>query len=192
MFDRKLWPNLLSGTRIALMPAVLLAAIFGSKPWFVILLAASLTTDALDGFLARRLNAFSDFGRKLDSAADYLTLMTGLAGIALLWPESVRRELPWIATGLGAFFGVIVFGFIRLGRAPCYHTWAAKLGAIGCSLSMIPLLSGWSAGPFHVMIGLQVLAALEEVVIIMLIPKHEGEIATVWHAWRLRRSGGGA
>ena len=192
MFDRKIWPNLLSGTRIALMPAVLLAAIFGSKPWFVILLAASLTTDALDGFLARRLNAFSDFGRKLDSAADYLTLMTGLAGIALLWPESVRRELPWIATGLGAFFGVIVFGFIRLGRAPCYHTWAAKLGAIGCSLSMIPLLSGWSAGPFHVMIGLQVLAALEEVVIIMLIPKHEGEIATLWHAWRLRRSGGGA
>jgi len=190
MFDPKLWPNLLSGTRIALMPAVLLAAIFGSKPWFVILLAASLTTDALDGFLARRLNAFSDFGRKLDSAADYLTLMTGLAGIALLWPESVRRELPWIATGLGAFFGVIVFGFIRLGRAPCYHTWAAKLGAIGCSLSMIPLLSDWSPVPFHVMIGLQVLAALEEVVIIMLIPKHEGEIATVWHAWRLRRGGG--
>lgn len=192
MFDPKLWPNLLSGTRIALMPAVLLAAIFGSKPWFVILLAASLATDALDGFLARRLNAFSDFGRKLDSAADYLTLMTGLAGIALLWPDSVRRELPWIATGLGAFFGVVVFGFIRLGRAPCYHTWAAKLGAIGCSLSMIPLLSDWSAGPFHVMIVLQVLAALEEVVIIMLIPKHEGEIATVWHAWRLRRSGGGA
>lgn len=191
MFNPKLWPNLLSGTRIVLMPAVLMAAIAGSKPWFVLLLAASLTTDALDGFLARRLNAFSDFGRKLDSAADYLTLMTGLAGIALLWPESVRRELPWIATGLAAFFGVIVFGFIRLGRAPCYHTWGAKIGVIGCSLSMIPLLSGWSAVPFHVMIGLQVLAALEEVVIIVLIPKHEGEIATVWHAWRLRRSGRG-
>jgi hypothetical protein len=55
---------------------------------------------------------------------------------------------------------------------------------------MIPLLSGWSAVPFHVMIVLQVLAALEEVVIIMLIPKHEGEIATVWHAWRLRQGGG--
>jgi len=192
MFNPKLWPNLLSGTRIALMPAVLLAAIVGSKPWFVILLAASLSTDALDGFLARRLNAFSDFGRKLDSAADYLTLMTGLAGIALLWPESVRRELPWIATGLGAFFGVIVFGFVRLGRAPCYHTWGAKLGAIGCSFSLIPLLAEWSAVPFHVMIGLQVLAALEEVVIILLIPKHEGEIATVWHAWRLRQSGRGA
>jgi len=189
MFNPKLWPNLLSGARIALMPAVLVAAMMGSKRWFVILLAASLCTDAFDGFLARRLNAFSDFGRKLDSAADYLVLMTGLSGIALLWPEIVQRELPWIATGLGAFFGVIVFGFIRLGRAPCYHTWGAKIGVIGCSLSMIPLLAGWSAVPFHVMIGLQVLAALEEMVIIVLLPKYEGEIATVWHAWRLRQAG---
>jgi phosphatidylglycerophosphate synthase len=183
----KRWPNLLSGARIALMPAVLLAAIVGSRPWFVVLVAASLLTDALDGFLARKLNAFSDFGRKLDSAADYLTMMTGLAGIALLWPEIVRRELPWIIAGLAAFFGVIVFGFVRLGHPPCYHTWAAKIGVIGCALSMIPLLSGWSAVPFHVAVCLQILAAVEEVIISLLIPKHVGEMATVWHAWRMRQ-----
>jgi phosphatidylglycerophosphate synthase len=183
----KRWPNLLSGARIALMPAVLLAAIVGSRPWFVVLVAASLLTDALDGFLARKLNAFSDFGRKLDSAADYLTMMTGLAGIALLWPEIVRRELPWIIAGLAAFFGVIVFGFVRLGHPPCYHTWAAKIGVIGCALSMIPLLSGWSAVPFHVAVCLQILAAVEEVIISLLIPKHVGEMATVWHALRMRR-----
>jgi phosphatidylglycerophosphate synthase len=183
----KVWPNLLSGARIALMPAVLLSAIAGSKPWFAVLIAASLLTDAFDGFLARKLNAFSDFGRKLDSATDYLTMMTGLAGIAILWPELVRRELPWIIAGLSAFFGVIVFGFVRLGHAPCYHTWAAKVGVIGCALSMIPLLSGWSAVPFHVMVSLQILAAVEEVIISLLIPKHVGEMATVWHAWRVRR-----
>jgi phosphatidylglycerophosphate synthase len=187
----KLWPNLLSGLRIALMPAVLLAAIAGSRLWFVVLVAASLLTDALDGFLARKLNAFSDFGRKLDSAADYLTMMTGLAGIAILWPELVRRELPWIVAGLAAFFGVIVFGFVRLGRAPCYHTWTAKIGAIGCALSMIPLLSGWSAVPFHVMVGIQIFAAVEEVIISLLIPGHVGEMATMWHAWRKRRAGRG-
>jgi phosphatidylglycerophosphate synthase len=191
MFDPKLWPNLLSGARIALMPAVLTAAMAGSRFWFVVLLAASLATDALDGFLARRLNAFSDFGRKLDSAADYLTLVTGLAGIALLWPEIMRRELPWVATGLGAFFGVIAVGLVRLGRAPCYHTWGAKVGVIGCALSMIPLLAEWSAAPFHVMIVLQVLAGVEEIVIVFLLPRHTGEIATVWHAWRLRRAQGG-
>lgn len=187
MLNPKLWPNLLSGARIALMPAVLTAAMAGSKLWFLVLAGASLATDALDGFLARRLNAFSDFGRKLDSAADYLTMITGLAGIALLWPDIVRQELPWIVTGLAAFFGVIVFGFIRLGRAPCYHTWAAKVGVVGCALSMIPLLTEWSALPFHVMIVIQVLAAIEEMIITVLVPSHEGEIATVGHAWRLRR-----
>src|SRR5688572_21975882 len=158
----KIWPNLLSGTRIALMPAVLLAAIGGSRLWFLILVAASLATDALDGFVARRLNAFSDFGRKLDSAADYLTMITGLAGIALLWPDIVRRELPWIIAGLSAFFGVIVFGFVRLGHPPCYHTWAAKAGVAGCALSMIPLLSGWSSVPFRCMVGLRFLRRLKK------------------------------
>jgi phosphatidylglycerophosphate synthase len=188
----KLWPNLLSGARIALMPAVLLAAMAGSRLWFLILVGASLATDALDGFLARRLNAFSDFGRKLDSAADYLTMITGLAGIALLWPEIVRRELPWIVAGLSAFFAVIVFGFVRLGHPPCYHTWAAKAGVAGCALSMIPLLTGWSAVPFHFMVILQIFAAIEEVVISLVIPKHVGEMATVWHALRLRRQNAAA
>lgn len=183
----KLWPNLLSGARIGLMPAVLTAALAGSRFWFVVLLALSLTTDALDGFVARKLNAFSDFGRKLDSAADYLTLMVGLAGIAVLWPDIVRRELPWIVAGLAAFFAVIVYGFIRLGRAPCYHTWASKIGAVGCAAAMLPLLTGGSALPFHAAVTLQIFAGIEEMVIVVLVPSHVGEMATAWHAWRLRR-----
>lgn len=183
----KRWPNVVSGVRIALMPAVLTAAMAGSRRWFVVLLVTSLATDALDGFLARRLNAFSDFGRKLDSAADYLTMIVGLAGIALLWPDIVRRELPWIVTGLGAFFATVVYGFVRLGRAPCYHTWGAKIGAAACAFSLIPLLAGWSAVPFHVVIGFQVLVGLEEMLIALLVPSHVGEMPSVWHAWRLRR-----
>lgn len=185
--NQKLWPNLITASRIVLMPAVLTAALLGSRLWFVVLLVTSLSTDAIDGFLARRLNAFSDFGRKLDSAADYLTLTTGIAGIALLWPEIMRRELPWVVTGLVAFFAVIVFGIVRLGHVPCYHTWGAKVGTAGCAISLIPLLAEWSAVPFHVMLTVQITAGLEEILIILLLPEHRGEIATVWHAWRVRR-----
>lgn len=187
MVNPKLWPNVLTGTRILLMPAVLAAAMVGSRGWFVVLLAIALATDALDGFLARRLNAFSDFGRKLDSVADYLIMIAGLGGIALLWPEMVWRELPWIAVGLAAFLAVIFYGFVRLGRAPCYHTWGAKAGAAGCALSIVPLLADWSATPFHVMIVIQVCAALEEMIIALLLPAHDGEMPTLWHALRQRR-----
>jgi phosphatidylglycerophosphate synthase len=169
------------------MPAVLTSALAGSRPWFVVLLTAGLATDALDGFLARRLNAFTDFGRKLDSAADYLTMVTGIAGIAILWPEIMRRELPWVVAGLAAFFMVVVYGFVRLGRAPCYHTWASKLGVVACAFSLIPLLAEWTAVPFHAAISFQIVAGVEEMIIAVLVPSHTGEMASVWHAWRLRR-----
>lgn len=184
----KRWPNLISGTRVALMPAVLTTAIAGLRSWFVLLLTAALLTDAIDGFLARRLNAHTELGRKLDSVADYLTLITGIAGIALLWPEIMRRELPWVGAGLASFFAVVVYGFVRLGRAPFYHTWASKVAAVGTALSLIPLLAGWSATPFHVLIAVQVLVGLEELAIAFLVPEHAGEMASVWHALRLRQT----
>lgn len=169
------------------MPAVILAAIAGSRPWFIILLAISIATDALDGFLARRLNAHSELGRTLDSFADYVMLLSGAAGIALLWPEIMKRELPWVISGLAAFFGVLVFGYARFGRALRYHTWGAKLLGPALAASMIPLLGEWSATPFHVVVVLQIVSALEQLIIAVMLPSHGGEIPTVWHAWQLRR-----
>jgi phosphatidylglycerophosphate synthase len=186
---RRHWPNLISATRLALMPAVLGAAVARERELFVGLIAFSLLTDAVDGYLARRLGAESEFGRKLDSAADYVTLFTGTTGIALLWPEVVRRELPWILTGVAAFLAVIVLGLVRLGRAPCYHTWASKSGAILCPLTLIPLLTGGPAWPFHTVILFLILTGLEEVAILVVLPRHAGEMPTLWHAWRRRRAG---
>lgn len=180
-------PNLLSATRILLMPTALTAALAGSKMWFAIVLAVALATDAIDGILARWLHAESELGRKLDSAADYVTMLGGIAGIALLWPEIMRRELPWVAAGLTMFFAVIVYGLLRLGRAPCYHTWIAKVAAVTCALSLVPLLAEWTALPFHLAMALQIIGGVEELVIIQLVPWHQGEVPTLGHALRLRR-----
>lgn len=189
MVNAKILPNFLSGTRIVLVPAVLAAALAGSRLWFVVLLATSLATDALDGFFARRFNAFSEFGRKLDSIADYLTLISGLTGIAILWPVIMRRELPWVATGVSVFFVVLLYAYWRVGRLPFYHTWMSKLGVAGCALSLIPLLAEWTALPFHVSMTVLILAGVEGLAIATLIPWHQGEMPTAWHAWRVRRAG---
>ena len=189
--QRRHWPNLISATRLALMPAVLGSAVARERELFVVLIAFSLLTDAVDGYLARRLGAESEFGRKLDSAADYVTLFAGTTGIALLWPEVVRRELPWILTGVAAFLAVIVLGLILLGRAPCYHTWASKVGAVLCPFTLIPLLNEGPAWPFHAVILWLVATGIEEVAILLLLPGHVGEVPTLWHAWRRRRAGAG-
>ena len=46
--NRRHWPNLISATRLALMPAVLGAAVAGERAIFVGLIAFSLLTDAID------------------------------------------------------------------------------------------------------------------------------------------------
>lgn len=180
-------PNWLSVLRIVLAPAWVAAAVLGAKAWFIALLATGLLTDGLDGYLARRLKAESELGRKLDSVADYVTMITGIAGIALLWPDIMRRELPWVIAALVMFFAVVIYGLVRLGRAPCYHTWAAKTFAVACAVSLVPLLAGWAAWPFHVAVTLQILGGVEEMMIVRLVPEHRGEVATVWHALRMRR-----
>ena len=184
---RSQWPNIVTASRICLMPAVLFAAARGERGWFAGLLAVALITDVLDGYLARRLKAFSQFGRKLDSIADYTTLFVGLVGVILLWPEIVKREWPWFAAVMGSFFFAMIFSFVRLGRAPCYHTWASKATVAGCALSLIPLLAGWTATPAHIVATLQVLVGVEEIAIATLIPWHVGEMPSLWHAWKLRR-----
>ena len=58
---------------------------------------------------------------------------------------------------------------------------------MACGLSLIPLLLGYSAVPLHLALALQILGGLEELLIIYLVPWHEGELRTVWHALKLRR-----
>jgi phosphatidylglycerophosphate synthase len=183
---RSYWPNLLTSARIVLMPVVAGAAFMGWRQWFVGLLGVALLTDILDGYFARRLDAHSEFGRKLDSVADYLTLVTGLAGLALLWPEVVRREWIWFVAVMGSFCTAMTFCFLWLGRAPCYHTWASKVTVAACVVCLIPLFAGWSARPAHVVAVFQVLVGVEEMVIAILVPQHVGEMPSAWHAWRWR------
>lgn len=185
---RSQWPNLVTSVRVALAPALLGAGVAGERVWFGALLASALATDAADGYLARRLDAYSEFGRKLDSIADYLVLFSGLAGIWLLWPDVVRREWAWFAGVMASFFGAMLISFLRLGRVPCYHSWLSKATVAACVVALVPLLAGWTPVPARVVAAFQILVGVEEVVIAFLVPRHVGEMPSVWHAWRLRRS----
>ena len=74
-------PNALTVFRLLCVP-LLLASWYAPEPWGLwlplgIVLAASLT-DFLDGYLARRWNAQSDFGRLLDPPADKLVMAAAL------------------------------------------------------------------------------------------------------------------
>lgn len=69
-------PNILSAFRIAAAPFLLYVAFIGHKSIFLFILGLSLLSDAVDGFIARRLGVSSKIGTKLDSWGDLATYLT--------------------------------------------------------------------------------------------------------------------
>jgi cardiolipin synthase (CMP-forming) len=82
-------PNILSLSRILLVPVFLLLLIEGRDAAALVVLVISSATDFLDGFLARRLHQISRLGQLLDPAADRLYIFAALIGLA------VRELVPW-------------------------------------------------------------------------------------------------
>jgi len=71
-------PNILSLSRIVLLPVVLLFLFRRQGIAAVAVMAVSWVTDALDGYLARRLNQVTNMGRVLDHLVDKVWIGTVL------------------------------------------------------------------------------------------------------------------
>ena len=101
-------PNILSLARLGLIPVFLwLYCIKGSYVWAVVILAFSGLSDILDGWIARRFDMVSDFGKILDPAADKLTQMALIVCLVMryeqIWPLLalfVIKELTMGVLGL--------------------------------------------------------------------------------------------
>ncbi|UCG42860.1 MAG: CDP-alcohol phosphatidyltransferase family protein [candidate division WOR-3 bacterium] len=81
-------PNLLSLSRLVLLPVVLLLLARNQDIAALAVMAVSWITDGLDGFLARRLHQVTDLGRVLDHLVD--KIWTGAVLVTLVY----LRDLP--------------------------------------------------------------------------------------------------
>lgn len=73
-------PNLLSIVRLLLIPLIVYLYVWvRNNILAVVLVALSALTDIVDGFIARRFNMITDFGKFLDPLADKLTQLSVMA-----------------------------------------------------------------------------------------------------------------
>lgn len=97
MMEKKALPNLLTLSRILVIP-VLVAAFYFDKPWSywtgATLFAYAAITDFLDGYMARAWSAQSALGRFLDPIADKLLVA---AAILMLVEHDRADVIPALA-----------------------------------------------------------------------------------------------
>ena len=80
-------PNLLSIVRIGLIYPILNSVYVGEYLVGLIYFLAASLTDALDGFLARKMNWFTELGKILDPIADKLLV---IGTIFVLWANNFK------------------------------------------------------------------------------------------------------
>lgn len=91
-------PNILTISRILVIPVIFLSLYVNSFAWTMfigILFVAAAVTDYFDGYLARCRNQTSAFGRLLDPIADKLLVASALV-VILVKPDMIWTKLSYI------------------------------------------------------------------------------------------------
>ncbi len=84
-------PNILTVIRFIFIPSIVISLIYDNYLLALTLFTLSSLTDVLDGKIARKYNAISDFGKLMDPLADKLTQLSVLLTL------SIKNVIPiWI------------------------------------------------------------------------------------------------
>ncbi len=180
-------PNTLSGTRILLVPVLLVLADQQLETWFLSLLAFSLTTDALDGYLARKLNQTSDLGAKLDSWGDALTYGAMMLGLLWLWPGIFERESWFLYIVMACYLVPTSLGLLKFRELPSFHTWSAKISAVAMMPAYFIMVMGDNALLFRAVVMFDIWVALEAVFITVTLKANRDNVPTIFHAREMMR-----
>lgn len=155
---------------------------------FTCLLLISYCTDAIDGFLARRLNITSARGSQLDSFGDQITLFVGLFGLFYFETEFIKTNLILILIAFIPYIIQMVLAYFKYGKATSFHTYLAKISAILQSIFILwALFFTPEYALFYIMIVIGLLETFEEIVLIFMYNHWAADVKGVFWAIRDKR-----
>ena len=133
----------LSFLRLLLVPLIWLVALQGQSRLVGVGLIAAGVTDALDGYLARRLGQVSTRGARLDAIADIVLLVSAAAWLQLLHPEIARDNGALLATTAALYACGVAAAVIAFRRVVDPSQLTSKIaGGALYTFAVITLLTG--------------------------------------------------
>jgi len=181
-------PNLLSGFRLAAAPVLVGLALGGARGAFAGLLTVALLSDALDGWIARRWNLRTEFGARLDSAADTATYVAALVGVFAFEAAALAPHLP----ALYAFIAFLALStlapVLKFGRPGAYHLTLFKLTAVVQTVAILWLFYvDFNVPLFYLAMAVGILACLEDLAVTLLLEAPVADARSFFALLRQRR-----
>lgn len=140
------WPNRISIGRLLLIPPfVLLLINIQQWPWArtaaIVIFVAMALSDAVDGFLARKLEQTTRLGAILDPIADKALIIVSVVLLSLETTSVPGSRLPnWVAVAVVGKDLWVILGFtivyLVTDRFRVHAVWAGKL-ATACQLILV-------------------------------------------------------
>ena len=127
-------PNVLTIIRIILIPVFVVLFFKGYKMAALAVFCAASLTDMLDGYLARKLNQITDFGKLFDPLADKLMVLTAMVCQTFWGP------LPLVAVIIVAAKELVMVlgGVFMLSRdVVVYSNYFGKAAQVGFIASLV-------------------------------------------------------
>jgi CDP-diacylglycerol--glycerol-3-phosphate 3-phosphatidyltransferase len=178
-------PNTLSGLRLLAVPVLAVLATTGRETAFAWVLIPALLTDIADGLIARIFRLESRLGAMLDSVADTALLFVAVYGVWVFHP-AVLTEHAWLcgtAVLLWALEDLVALARYR--RLSSFHTYSSKVVA-----NLLGFFFGWlflfvfEPWLLYVAVGGSILASLEELALVALLPRWRADVRGLW--WVLK------
>lgn len=149
-------------------------------------LLLSFTTDAIDGFLARRYHVVGVFGAKMDSIGDDLTVAAGIVGLLSSNMLFLMNRVEFVIALALLYIVQLGLAFYKYQRMTNFHTYVAKIAAVSQAAFLLSFF--FFTGPlvplFYLTVALTALDLIEEIVLIFVLPVYAVNVKGLF--WVLR------
>ena len=178
-------PDLISYTRLLLVPVVLALALFGLQFWTGIALLAGGITDALDGAVARKWKVVTAYGSRLDSIADTLMEISAGAAFILLRPDIFAAHQLVIGAWIALEVAWTVLAWIRFRRIANLHLYLTKTGGVlAYAFIVYTFVVSYNETFFYVTAAVLIVSSIECLLLAMFAARVDEHMKSIYHAYR--------
>ncbi|WP_018674905.1 CDP-alcohol phosphatidyltransferase family protein [Riemerella columbina] len=184
-------PYLLVFSRLFLAPvAVWIAYRYGQSANLILfgIIVWGIVSDIFDGIIARHQNISTVQLRRWDSQMDLVFWIAIAVSCYILHPEIIKAH-RWGIISVFILEGLCyAVSFIKFGKETCTHAFLSKIwGLLLFSTFVGMIVFSYGGILLKITIIWGIISQLDVILIILLLPKWQNDIPSVYHAYLIRK-----